>query len=114
MEHAFLFPFGYFTRRDKRIISNFINHIESLFEIIKVEGRDYTIKNLVNGREYLVMTIDFPSKAERGDLIRALIVRRSIGSYFFYGNVWTYSPEDEKELRAYVQRLVKNKMKRRS
>lgn len=111
MEHAFLFPFDYFSRQDKQIINNFVDHIESLFEIVDVKGKDYTIRNTVNGRKYLVNTIDFPVLIKKEQLVRALIVKRNEGSYFFYGNVWTYAPEDEKEMREYVQRFVKSKKK---
>ena len=114
MEHAFLFPFDYFSRQDKQIIDNFVDHIESLFVIMDIKGKDYTLKNTVNGRKYLVKTIDFPELIKKGQTVRALIVKRLDGYYFFYGNVWTYSAEEEKEMKEYVQRLVKKSKKKAS
>ena len=100
MEYAYSFPLDFFTREDKEIIKNFINYIESFFEVAKIskDKKDYEIVDITSNKRYLIKTIDFPDVLQEKGFIRALIVKKG-NHYFFYGNVAQYTKKEEKRLK---------------
>lgn len=106
MEYAISFPLGFFTKKDKRIIANFVGHIESLFVVKQISNgrKDFLLQDITNHKEYLVKTIDFPDLLKEGDIISALIVKKVEGTYFFYSNVLTYDTENALKMKKWLIR----------
>lgn len=113
MELAYLCPLDCFTNRDRRIIKNFIEHTISLFEVKKIHNKDYLLENVIDKKEHLVNTIDFPDIVKEGEFIRALIVKKLEGGYFFHGNVLTYTKQDGLEIRDFLLKNIKKIKKRK-
>ena len=107
MEYALLFPLDFFTKNDRKIIRNFVEYNDSLFQVVHINRKDYLIKNVIDSKKYLIKTIDFPNLLKVNDYISALIVKSQKGSYFFYGNVRAYSKENGEELKKYVLKNIK-------
>jgi hypothetical protein len=102
MEYAYTSHMNYFKREEKQIIKNFIEYVDSLFEIkqINKNKKDFLLQNVIDKKEYLVKTIDFPTNIlSEEDFIRTLIVRRKLTEYFFYGNVSAYNPKEGRALK---------------
>ena len=99
MEMADSFPMDFFNKEDKKVIKNFLNYKESLFEIVKIteDRRDYTIKDLLDKKEYLVKTLDLPPKFNEKEFIQAIIVKNLEGDYFFYGAIQSYKFLNQKK-----------------
>ena len=99
MEMAKSFPMDFFNEEDKKIIKNFLNYKESLFEILKIslDHRDYLIRNLADKRKYLIKTLDLPARFKERDLIQAIIVKNLEDEYFFYGGVKSFTISNTKE-----------------
>jgi|SRR3989344_6811858 len=97
MEMADSFPMEFFNKNEKKMIKNFLNYKESLFEILKISSnnRNYTIKNLLDKQNYLIKTIDLPSRFQEKHLIRAIIIKNLEEDYFFYGAVQSYDIENK-------------------
>ncbi len=87
MEMADSFPMDFFSKDEKKMIKNFLNYKESLFEILEIseDNRDYTIKDFLDKRRYLIKTLDLPAKFSKGELIKATIIKNIEGNYFFMG-----------------------------
>jgi hypothetical protein len=98
MEMADSFPMNFFNNNEKKMIKNFLNYKESLFEIIKIsnDDRDYLVKDLLDKKEYLVKTFDLPPKFREKQLINAIIIKNIKGDYFFYGGVMSFSFDNKK------------------
>lgn len=95
MELAYSFPLDYFTAEERKIIKNFLNFRESVFEIINISDnkKDYLLQDVLTNKEFLIKTIDFDSVLSGGDFVIATVVSKIEGDYFFYGNVGAYSRE---------------------
>jgi len=87
MELAYSFPMDYFSKKEKRIIKNFIGHIESLFEVISIKDKDYTLKDARDNKKYNMKTIAMDGNLKAKDYILATIVKSLKNCFFFYGNV---------------------------
>src|SRR3989339_209023 len=92
MEMADSFPMNVFTKNEKKMIKNFLNYKESLFEILKIskDNRNYTLKDLLDNNIYLIKTFDLPARFFEGQLIRAIIIKNLEKDYFFYGAVQSF------------------------
>ena len=102
-----------FEKKELEMIKNFLDHKNSLFEVIKISDnkKDYTLKNIMDSKEYYVETIDFPAVLKIGDFLNAVLVEKLGGNYFFYGNVMSYSKkEGEKMKRIFLEEIKKNKI----
>ncbi len=97
MEHAYNLNLlvDYFNSEERRIIKNFLEHINSFFEITKasIDKKDYHLKELFTGKKYLVKTLDLTGKLEPGEIIKTIIVRKKGREYFFYGTIHKYGAE---------------------
>lgn len=93
MEMADSFPMDFFNEKERKMIKNFLNYKESLFEILEIskDMKDYKIKDLLDKQIYSVKTFDFPAKFSRGQLIKAIIIKNLEKEYFFYGTVQSYN-----------------------
>lgn len=111
IELAYLFPLDYFTKKEKLIIKNFMNSINSLFQVKDISGnkKDFILVNMWDRKKYKVKTIDFPDILKKKDYIRALIVKKVEGDYFFYGNVWTYEENDALSIKEEFIKLKKQR-----
>ena len=109
MEMADSFPMDFFTKDEKKMIKNFLNYKESLFKIIKISNdkRDYTIKDMLTSKLYLVKTLDMPAKFKEKDLIKAMIIKNLENDYFFYGGVASFNVSDKKEFIKEMLEIVK-------
>ncbi len=105
MELAQSFPLDFFTKQDKEIINNFVDHISSIFEVKRKDGKEILLEDAVSGRVYLVKTIDFPDVLENGEFVKTILVKKLEGDYFFYGNVLTYTRAEGLKMKEY---LLKN------
>ena len=113
MELAYSFPLDFFTNKDREIIRNFIEHKTSLFEFKSKDGKDILLEDSVSGKMFLVKTIDFPDVLENGDFLKATLVKKIDGDYFFYGNVSTYAKEDGLKMNNFIlQNIDKIKKKK--
>ena len=99
IEMADSFPMDFFNEKDKKVIKNFLNYKESLFEIEKIsdDNRDYTIRDLSDKRVYLIKTKDLPARFNEKDIIRAIIIKNLEEDYFFYGGVKSFSIYNKKD-----------------
>lgn len=99
MEMADSFPMDFFTKQDKKMIKNFLNYRESLFEILEISNdkRNYTIRDLLDKKIYVIKTLDLPAKFLEGQLIRAIIIKNLEGDCFFYGAVQSYNITDKRK-----------------
>lgn len=106
MEMADSFPMDYFNEKEKKMIKNFLNYKESLFEILKIskDMRDYKIKNLLDKHIYSIRTLDLPAKFSKGQLIKAMIIKNIEGDYFFYGAVQSYNIKNKKK---FIKEMLK-------
>jgi len=106
MEMADSFPMDFFTKNDKKVNKNFLDYKESLFEItaISKDDRDYTIKDITDKKEYLVKTLDLPSKFKKNELIQAIIVKNLKKDYFFYGVVKSFTISNKKK---FIKEILK-------
>lgn len=112
MELAQSFPLDFFTKQDREIISNFVGYRTSIFEVKRKDGKNILLEDAVSERVYLVKTIDFPDVLENGEFVKAALVKKFEGNYFFYGNVFTYARAEGLKMKEY---LLKNmgKIKKR-
>jgi len=99
MEMADSFPMDFFNKDDKKMIKNFLNYKESLFEILEIseDKKNYTIRDLLDNNFYLIKTFDLPARFSKEDLIKAIIIKNLDGDYFFYGAVQAYDVANRKE-----------------
>ncbi|MBI2631962.1 hypothetical protein HYW75_03090 [Candidatus Pacearchaeota archaeon] len=99
MEMANSFPMDYFNKKEKKMIKNFLDYKESLFEILKIseDKKDYTIKDLSDKKVYLVKTIDLPVGFKEKDFVQAIIVKNIESNYFFYGTIMSFDILDQKK-----------------
>jgi len=99
MEMANSFPMDYFNKKEKKMIKNFLDYKESLFEILKIseDKKDYTIKDLSDKKVYFVKTIDLPAGFKEKDFVQAIIVKNIGGNYFFYGTLMSFDIWDKRE-----------------
>ncbi len=99
MEMADSFPLNFFTKNEKKIIKNFLHYKDSLFEIEKIskDKKDYTIKDLLDNKFYLIKTLDMPNKFSKKQLIKTMIIQNIEGNYFFYGSVQSFNIEYKEE-----------------
>ena len=99
MEMADSFPMDFFDKKDRKMIKNFLNYKESLFEIIEIskDNRDYTIKDIIDKKEYLIKTLDLPAKFKNNEIVQAIIVKNLDGEYFFYGVVKSFTISNKKK-----------------
>ena len=97
MEMADSFPMDFFNKKDKKMIKNFLNYKESLFEILKIseDNRKYTIRDILDKHIYLIKTLDLPARFSKGQLVKSIIIKNLGGDYFFYGAVQSFSFEDK-------------------
>lgn len=109
MEMADSFPMDFFTKDEKKMIKNFLNYKESLFKIIKISNdkRDYTIKDMLTSKLYLVKTLDMPAKFKEKDLIKTMIIKNLENDYFFYGGVKSFKVSDKEEFIKEMLEIVK-------
>jgi|SRR3989344_1652933 len=109
MEMADSFPMDFFTKDEKKMIKNFLNYKESLFKIIKISNdkRDYTIKDMLTSKLYLVKTLDMPAKFKEKDLIKTTIIKNLENDYFFYGGVKSFKVSDKEEFIKEMLEIVK-------
>lgn len=93
IEMACSFPMDFFNEKERKMIKNFLNYKESLFEILKISKnkKDYTIKDLLDNKIYLIKTIDLPARFKEKYLIQAIIIKNLEGNYFFYGAVHSFN-----------------------
>lgn len=98
MEMAESFPMDFFTEDEKKMIRNFLNYKESLFEILKIsdDKRNYAIKDLADNKTYLIKTLDLPDRFCEGQLIKVIIIKNINRDYFFYGAVQTFTIRNKK------------------
>ncbi len=115
MEMADSFPMDFFNKDDKKIIKNFLNYKESLFEIIKISNdkKEYTLRDLSDNKEYLVKTIDLPAKLEVKELVQAILVKNLNEEYFFYGLVISFTIYEEKGFIKEILKEIKEETKAR-
>lgn len=108
IEYANSFPLSYFSQEDRKVIKNFLNFNESLFEVKAISGnrKDYSIED-IDGKAYLVKTIDFPDVLKEGEFIRAILIKNLAGDYFFYGNVLSYSREEGPKVKDALLAIMK-------
>ena len=116
MEMADSFPMDFFTKDDKKMIKNFMNYKESLFEILEIseDGRDYKIKDLLDKKIYLIKTLDLPAKFSEEQLIKAMIIKNLEGNYFFYGGVQSWEIKNKnKFIREMLNKIkIENAMRK--
>jgi hypothetical protein len=115
IEMADSFPMDFFTKKEKEMIKNFLNYKESLFEIIKISDnkKDYTIKDLLDNKKYLVKTLDLPAKFQEKSLINAIIIKNIKEDYFFYGAVKSFNINNKKEFIKEFLREIRDENKER-
>ena len=108
MEIADSFPMDFFNKDEKKMIKNFLNYNESLFEILEIskDKKDYKIKNFLDKRIYLIKTWDMPAKFSKRQLIKAMIIKNLDGNYFFYGAVQSFDIEDKKSFIKDMLRVI--------
>ena len=89
-------PANYFTKRELKMVDNFLNNKEGFYEIISIskDKKDYTIKRIDKNKAINVKTIDFPAELKIVEYIHAIPVENLDCDYFFYGNVACYSKEN--------------------
>src|SRR3989344_5811056 len=106
MEMADSFPMKFFNEYEKKMIKSFLNYKESLFEILKIskEIRHYTIKDLLDGKIYLIKTLDLPAKFLKGQLIKAMIIKNLEKDYFFYGAVQSFNTKNKSK---FIKEMLK-------
>ena len=99
MEMTNSLPMDYFNEKEKKMIKNFLNYKESLFEILKISNdkKDYTIKDLADKKVYVVKTIDLPEGFKEKEFIQVIIVKNMEGNHFFYGTVMSFDIWNKKE-----------------
>ncbi len=109
MEMADSFPIKFFNNNEKKMIKNFLNYKESLFEILEIskDMRDYKIKDLLDKRTYLVKTLDLPAKFSKGELIKTMIIKNIERDYFFYGAVQLYNYKNKNKFIKEMLREIK-------
>ena len=109
MEMADSFPMKFFNNNEKRMIKNFLNYKESLFEILKIskDMKNYKIKDLLDKRTYLIKTFDLPAKFSKGQLIKTMIIKNMEGNYFFYGAVQSFNIKNKTEFINEMLREIK-------
>jgi len=109
MEMADSFPMDYFNGKEKKMIKNFLNYKESLFEILEIskDMRDYKIKDLLDKRAYLIKTLDLPAKFSKGQLIKTMIIKNIERDYFFYGAVQSYDIQNKNKFIKELLREIK-------
>lgn len=106
IEMADSFPMNFFNKKEKKIIKNFLNYRESLFEILKIseDGHNYTIKDLSDKKIYFVRTFNLPNKFLEKQLILAMIIKNLEEDYFFYGAVQSFNIKNKKK---FVKKLLR-------
>ena len=112
MELAQSFPLDFFTKQDRKIINNFVDHTTSIFDVKRKNGKEILLEDAVSGRRYLVKTIDFPDVLENGEFVKAILVKKLEGDYFFYGNVLTYARAEGLKMKEYLLKNI-GKIKKR-
>ena len=107
MEMADSFPIDFFNKKDKKMIKNFLNYKESLFEILKIskDNRKYTIKDMLDKHIYLIKTLDLPARFSKGQLIKAMIIINLDGDYFFYGAVQSFNFKNRDK---FIREMLRN------
>ena len=75
-------------------------------------GKEILLEDAVSGRRYLVKTIDFPDVLENGEFVKAILVKKLEGDYFFYGNVLTYARAEGLKMKEYLLKNI-GKIKKR-
>jgi len=103
-----------FSKKERDMIGNFLGYIESLFEIKKISEnkKNFTIENVLDNKEYVIKTIDFPEVLKEGDFIRIIIVKKIEGYYFFFGNVATFSKKEGEKMKKSILKEM-NKLKKK-
>ncbi|MBI2629861.1 hypothetical protein HYW76_02055 [Candidatus Pacearchaeota archaeon] len=93
MEMADSFPMKLFDKNEKKMIKNFLNYKESLFEILKIskDKRNYKIMDMLDNHVYLIKTQDLPAEFPNGQLIKSMIIKNLEEDYFFYGAVQSFN-----------------------
>ena len=106
MEMADSFPMTFFNKDEKKMIKNFLNYKESLFEILKIseDNRNYTIKDLLGENIYLIKTLDLPARFSEGDLVKAMIIKNLEKNYFFYGAVQSFNIKNKSK---FIKEMLK-------
>lgn len=106
MEMADSFPMDYLNGKEKKMIKNFLNYRESLFEILEIskDKRDYKIKDLLDKHIYLIKTLDLPKRFLEGQLIKVMIIKNLEGDYFFYGAVQSYNIKNKNK---FIKEMLK-------
>jgi|SRR3989344_6910564 len=109
MEMADSFPMDFFNKDEKKMIKNFLHYKESLFEILEISNdkRNYTIKDLLDKRTYLIKTLDLPARFLKAQLIRAMIIKNLEGDYFFYDAVQSFNFKDRNK---FIKEMLKEIM----
>ena len=109
IEMADSLPIDFFNKNEKKMIKNFLNYKESLFEIIEIskDKRDYKIKDLLDKHIYLIKTFDLPARFLKGMLIKAMIVKSLDNDYFFYGAVQSFNIKNRKNFIKEILKLIK-------
>ena len=106
MEMADSFPLDYLTKKEKKMVKNFLSYKESLFEIIKIseDKKEYFLKDLSDNKEHNIKTIDLPPSLKEKEIIQAIIIKNMKNDYFFYGIITSFDITNRKE---FVKALLK-------
>lgn len=109
MEMAESFPMNVFNANEKKMIKNFLRYKESLFEILDIskDKREYTIKDLLDKRIYLIKTLSLPANFLRGEIIKTMIIKNIEKDYFFYGAVQGFNISDRKNFIKDMLQVIK-------
>ena len=105
MEVAYSCPLPYFTKQEKQILESFMKFTESLFKVksISPNKKDYIVSDQVDGKDYLVKTIDLNKGFSVRDFLFATLVKSYDKGYFFYGNIAAYSNKEGEKIRKAMQ-----------
>lgn len=97
-----------FSKREIKMITNFLAFKQSLFEVKKISKnkKDFKLENVIDNKEHFVETIDFPAKLKIGEFIVACIVEKLNKKCFFYGNVACYGKKEGLKIKEEIIKLA--------
>ncbi len=110
MEFVFSKADKLFSKKELKMIKNFLARVQSLFEIKKISKnkKNYAIEDVLYNKLYIVKTIDFPAVLKEGDFIAATIIQKLEEHYFFYGNVASYSRKQGLKMKNFmIKEIIK-------
>lgn len=86
IEHYYEKKEGELTYKERKVLEGLMNCKRGIFEVERVEGKNYFLVDLMNKRKYIVTTNDMPPLS-KGSMITARLIQLGANIYGFLGAV---------------------------